>query len=344
MAEPPKTLKSATADIADLSDISTIRAILREAGAVAVGVVEAITVDPGVTDAYDKWLSRGGHAGMSYMESHGNLRSDPRKLLPDARSVIACAFSFAPAPEDDIAPGCIAAYAYGLDYHDVLRARLQEAIRKIDPHAEASWRICIDSAPIHERYWARKAGIGFIGRNGALIIPGHGSMVFIALVLTSLSLPADSPSEDQCAGCGRCLEACPGHAIATDATVDSRRCLSYLTIEHRGPHTSPESLATLSTPAGVRCLFGCDICLRVCPHNRQIPATDIAEFRPLPALRRLTEENTSPDSLRTRCRTLSQEEFSRIFKGSPIKRTKLAGLRRNAGAKDSVGDLIPLMP
>ena len=309
---------------------ASIRRSLLEAGAIAVGYADAKGVEPSAIDAYKQWLDRGNHAGMAYMERHGELRADPRGLLPEARSVIACAFPFAPASEDDIAPGRIAAYAYGLDYHDVLRGRLQKAIRKIDPSSEAEWRICIDSAPIPERYWAQKAGIGFIGRNGAIIIPGHGSMVFIALILTSLTLPASSPINEKCLGCRRCLEACPGKAIADDGTVDSRRCLSYLTIEHRGPWISPEALSTVSTPAGRQCLFGCDICLRVCPHNRQIPSSTIAEFYPLPTLKDLVEETGGPEKLQNRCLTMTQEEFSRLFKGSPIKRAKLAGLHRNA--------------
>lgn len=300
---------------------SDLREAFLQAGAVAVGFAQAAPVSAEMKGRYECWLSEGRNAGMNYMRNHLELRADPRLLLPETATVIVTAFSFAPDPSDDPAPGRIASYAYGLDYHDVLRTRLNNAIQTLSGRVSAQWRICIDSAPLPERYWAVKAGVGYTGRNGAIIVPGHGGMVFLALILTTLPVEADEPLGLRCAGCNLCRQSCPGHAIAEDGTVDARRCLSYLTIEHRGDWTDPVALDVMATEAGRRCLFGCDICLRVCPHNQGAVPTAIEEFRPLPAIPLLTPE---------RILSMDQTEFSSLLKGSPIKRAKLPGLRRNA--------------
>lgn len=298
-----------------------LRAAFLATGAIAVGFAAAAPVEESMQSLYKDWLAQGRNAGMAFLANHAELRSNPEGLLPGTRTVIAMAYSFAPHPAEDPAPGRIACYAYGLDYHDVLRKRLQGAIGSLSNEVHAGWRICIDSAPVPERYWAVKAGIGYTGRNGAVIIPGHGSMVFLALVLTTLAVPGDTPLDCSCYGCDACRRICPGKAILSDGTVDSRRCLSYLTIEHRDPWTDPEALATMQSDAGRKCLFGCDLCLRVCPYNLGIPPCNIPEFRPLPVIPTLTAE---------RIIEMDKQEFSRLFKGSPIKRAKFEGLLRNS--------------
>lgn len=307
--------------------------ILRDCGACAVGTAVAGPVDRSVAYRFDSWLASGHNAGMAYMSNWREIRMDPRLLLEEARSVICTAFAY---PSSS---GPIASYALGEDYHVILRKVLDEAVERMRGRYGGEYRICVDSAPILERYWAEKCGVGYRGCNGLIIVPGIGSRVFLAEIVTTLSLPATAPLEDSCCadcrGCQercqkRCQRYCPAGALQADGTVDARRCLSYLTIEHRGEwdDTGAEAMAT---PAGRATLYGCDICQRVCPHNsdteasmRDVEIRDVEirpEFSPREEIASLTKERISE---------MTQEEFSRLFRNSPIKRTKLAGLRRNA--------------
>jgi len=297
-----------------------IRKIFMKSGAVSVGFASACEVEAGYARSFSEWLESGCNAGMAYMANHAALRKDPHLLLEGTSTVISLAFPFAPDKFRDNGLGMIACYAYGLDYHDIIRLRLSEAVKEAAEEFGGEYRICIDSAPVAERYWAVKAGVGFRGDNGSVIVPGHGGMVFLAEVLTTLKLTPDTPLKQECLHCGACTRACPGKALKSDGTVDSRRCISYLTIEHRGEWTEPEAIETMSTPAGENAIFGCDICLRACPLNKNIPATSIPEFRPLSGLMELSRAELSG---------LSPESFSRLFKDSPIKRAKLAGILRN---------------
>ncbi len=298
--------------------------ILRQSGAVAIGVAKAAPVEEEVWRAYLDWLSRKGHAGMAYMENHSSIRRDPRLLLEDAKSIISLAFPFKPAAFREPEKGMIACYAYGLDYHDAIRIRLSKTLEKVKEEFGGEYRICIDSAPIMERYWAVKAGIGEIGDNGAVIVPGAGNMVFLAEIITTLDLNpnVNITNLDLCLHCGKCLNECPANALRRDGTVDSARCLSYLTIEHRGAWSESEAIAAMNTDAGKNIIFGCDLCLRECPLNYDTPHTAIQEFHPLKGIMELNKEGVAG---------LEQEDFSRIFKGSPIKRCKLSGLKRNIG-------------
>lgn len=298
----------------------TIRNAFLRAGASAVGFARAKAVDHDAWTRFCDWLREGCHAGMAYMSNHAELRRDPRKLLDDAATVVTLAFNYTPEKFRDSSAGMIAAYAYGLDYHDVVRRRAAGAIESLKNVFGGEWRTCVDSAPVMERYWAVKSGLGFIGRNGALIVPCAGSMVFLAEVLTTLEVEPDQPLKDTCAGCGACIAQCPGGALREDATIDSRKCISYLTIEHRGPWTAPEAVATMRTPSGLSAIYGCDICLRVCPHNHGTKPTAIPEFKPLRDILTLTAEDI---------REMTPETFSATFRGSAIKRARLAGLHRN---------------
>lgn len=263
-------------------------------------------VDARAVGFHSRWLADGRHAGMAYMENYADLRTDPRTLLPGARSIICVAF---PYYTDRPVSLPISLYARGRDYHEVVR-RLLEPLAAALPGQS---RICVDTAPLRERYWAMRAGLGFIGRNNQLIIPGAGSYFFLGFVLTTEALPPTAASvEFGCGDCRRCVDACPGGCISADCrAIDARTCLSYLTIEHRGP-----------LPDGLRLptLYGCDVCQRVCPHNAGVQPTHIADFYPSAELAALTGADVA---------SLTPERFSALFRHSAIKRTKLSGLLRN---------------
>lgn len=266
------------------------------------------TVDPEAVARHRRWISSGRHAEMAYMDRYHDVRADLGLLLPGARSLACVAF---PYFTDEPVRLPISLYARGRDYHEVVRERLTEIARRLP----GSSRVCVDTAPLRERYWAERLGLGFIGRNNQLIIPGLGSYFFLGFIVTTALLPAarSRPATTTAAGCGdcrRCVDACPGGALFSDGSaLDSRRCLSYLTIEHRGPLPGP-----LTT------LYGCDICQRVCPHNATPVPTPIADFHPSPRLRELNAAQLA---------AMTPAEFSAIFRHSAIRRTKLAGLQRN---------------
>lgn len=280
-------------------------------GAVAWGVSEADYISQADADAYDQWIAMSHHADMHYMERHAPLRQHPRSVLPSAASVISAAFAY---PLSRTRSG-IASYALGQDYHKVLRRRLQPVVRMLKDRFSAEARICVDSAPVAERVRALNARLGYIGRNRLLIVPGVGSRVLLAEIVTSLPLPRRWPPHinDSCGDCRRCIDACPGHALddTTPAGFDSRRCLSYLTIECRSP------LVPGSVPSGV--MFGCDVCQRVCPKNTDAPVS-LPEFEPNPAIATLTPKEILE---------MSQDDFDRMSQGSPVRRAGLEGLKRN---------------
>lgn len=288
-----------------------VKAALSEVGVFKSGIAVAEPVDEAVAATYDEWLSDHRHASMGYLEKYSEIRRDVSLLLPGARSVVSCAFNYYPGKLAD-SPLQWASYALGDDYHDVVRSRLTRVADEITRLTGAECRVCVDTAPIFERYWAVRSGVGFVGLNRQLIVPGAGSHFFLGEIVTTLALDADEPCGLSCGGCRRCLSACPGGAL-TDGGIDANRCLSYLTIEHRGDF--PEGTRT------GRHVYGCDVCQDVCPHNQNAPVTDIEEFRPRPAILALDAAAIS---------AMSQEEFSTLFRRSAIKRTKLAGLLRNA--------------
>jgi epoxyqueuosine reductase len=205
-----------------------------------------------------------------------------------------------------------ASYALGDDYHDVMREKLSQLASFIQENWGGTTRICVDTAPIFERYWAQQAGVGFIGKNSMLIVPEIGSYVFIGIILTTTKFQSNEPCTLNCMGCNACIRHCPGKAISLSGTIDARRCHSYLTIEYRGE--LPNELNLNSK------VYGCDMCQNVCPHNLNAPTTTIAEFLPRQEILNLSHDDID---------ALTQEEFSRIFRRSAIKRTKLTGLQPN---------------
>lgn len=313
---------------------SIIRAA-REAGALAVGFAEAAPVDDAAFAEYVGWLDSGQNAGMEYMRNYPEIRRDPRLLLDGARTVISIAFSYAPDVEEANlvrkAPTGIACYAWGDDYHDVLRKRLKNAMKLLNID-KSDYRICIDSAPILERYWAVKAGVGTRCANGAVSVPGQGSRVFLTEIVTTLVIAPDAPLKDVhdvCDGCGACHRVCPAGALNSDGLIDCKRCLSYLTIEHRGDFDA-EARTALDTPAGKRTLFGCDLCLSVCKLNKE---ETLSPKLPELGMRSVVREimSTPPEQLEEKFFVgMTSEDFDIVFSKSPLRRAKLEGLRRNA--------------
>ena len=271
---------------------------------------------------YRQWIENGYAGKMGYLEKHLPLKVDVRQLLAEAKSVISLAMNYytldpPKALAEDPARGQISRYAWGDDYHDVIRQRLSELVDFIKQTAETELktRVCVDTAPIIEREYAQKAGIGWIGKNTNLIHWRSGSWYFLAEVLINIDLESDTPPlRGSCGTCTRCIEACPTDAIIEPNLLDSRLCISYLTIELK------ESIPKALRPKIGNLIFGCDICQEVCPWNSKAVPTDEPAFQP-------RDGNLTPKLLSLI--GMTQQEFSRRFKGSPIKRTKRRGFLRN---------------
>lgn len=318
-------------------DREGLRAALLEAGAAAVGFASAGPVSEDEDRRLRGWLAAGHHAGMTWMERHADLRRNLDNVLPGTRTVISLAFPYAPERERPSDLPYLSRYAYGTDYHEAIRSLLTAVLEQTG--ILSSCRLCIDSAPVSERFWAIRAGIGYRGDNGALIVPGIGPEVFLAEILTTIEFEPDSPSYAECLHCGVCLRACPTGALQADGTIDCRRCISYLTIEHRGPWTDPDAIAAMSTPAGRTSLFGCDRCITACPLRsntaRPLRNDTARPLRndtvgaeswnpPLPAMLALT-----PSDIPAR-----QSEFKRRFAHTALLRPGLQNLLRNIANLD----------
>ena len=259
---------------------ATVKSLATEAGFSAVGI--ASPQADLKTDAFARWLREGFHAEMAYMGRDVATRHRPEALVAGARSVICLAVSYAPT-EELTGDGSIARYARGRDYHRACKKRahrLMDRIRDIEPSLEG--RAFVDAGPIAERSLAAAAGVGWIGRNGCLIVPGLGSYVVLCEIVCNLRLQFDEPIAPQCGDCDACVRACPTGALRADGLVDARRCRSYLTIEHRG-EIDAEFASLMGT-----CVFGCDVCQEACPHNQDIPAGDDELARPRDVLRELS--------------------------------------------------------
>ncbi len=343
------------------------------------GIVELGPVPEGLVREYEAWLEAGHHAGMEYLERHRELRRDPRLLLEGARTMLVYAFPYPTETGRPESLPMISRYAFGEDYHDRVRRELKAEGERIcgllrERGLERTFRVCVDTAPLAERYWAVRSGLCVRGVNGTAIIPGVGSFFFLGEVIFTATgeeleslLRADHNRATQhgglnpggvramdaiyrvptgCGECGACLRACPTGALLGDGTVDCRWCLSYLTIEHRGDWDEI-GRAAMETRAGRETLYGCDRCLAVCPHNRtsglrpQHSVDAEGEFggrdisRPYSGEREERGENITPEGIlrgltAEEAAGLTQEEFSRAFRGMAIKRAKLEGLRRNA--------------
>lgn len=276
-------------------------------GACACGIASAGPTADFDRRLYSDWLGRGDNAGMSYMERNCEMRENPRLLFPGAATVVVAAFNYRPESGSEL----FADYALGYDYHHVLHRRLGVAAETLVARFGGSCRVVVDSAPMRERYWAQRSGIGFVADNGQLCVPGYGMAVFLGFILWTGVAEPDSPYVGECMHCGRCVRACPGVALNGKGGVDARRCLSYLTIEHRGEF--PADMPSMPK------VYGCDNCRRCCPLDVG-PSTDIAEFAPLGHLALTPEEMIR----------LTAGRFRQIFGQTAINRLRVQGLRRNA--------------
>ena len=291
-----------------------IKAKAHELGFLACGVARAGFLEE-EAPRLEQWLRQGKQGTMAYMERHFDLRLDPTKLVPGARSVISLAYNYhtPPRQRDTEAPK-LSTYAYGRDYHKVLRKRLKPLIAFIhEAFGEVALRAFVDSAPVLEKAWAEKAGIGWRGKHTNVIRQGSGSWFFLCELITDLELAPDPPATDHCGTCRRCIDACPTDAI-TPYGVDGSRCISYLTIELK--EAIPEEFAGKMEGWA----FGCDICQEVCPWNRFATPHDEPEFEPRPGLMDLSADEWHG---------MTEVVFDRLFEGSAVKRAKYGGLMRN---------------
>jgi epoxyqueuosine reductase len=265
----------------------------------------------------ENWLDQNYHGEMAYMANHFDKRLDPRLLVDDAKTVISLLFNYY-TNEEQIDPEApkISKYAYGDDYHDVIKAKLKELIAYIqDEIGEVNGRGFVDSAPVMDKAWAKKAGIGWLGKNSNLIHPKKGSFFFIADLIIDLELEADGPIKDYCGTCTRCIDACPTDAIIQPYVVNGSKCISYLTIELKDELLPSEFKGKMDN-----WMFGCDICQDVCPWNRFSVLHQEERFQAKPSLLELSKKDWLD---------LQEEGFQILFKGSPVKRTKFSGLKRN---------------
>lgn len=302
-----------------LSD--TIRKKALELGFCKVGIVAADALDR-ESGRFVEWLGNGFHGEMAWMAREPEKRSDPKLIFPDARSVVAVAMNYYTPHEysDSSSVGKISRYAWGDDYHYVVREKLLNLLDWIKTEVpDADGKVCVDTSPVMEKAWAVRAGIGWLGKHSNVITTDHGSWVFLGEIFLNIELEYDNATvPDHCGSCTACLDACPTNAIVEPYVVDSRKCISYATIELRSDEMPVEIAENLNG-----WLYGCDICQDVCPWNRfEKPAAE-PRFEP-----RNGETSLTLDSVFE----MTHEDYIERFRGSAMKRTKFTGLKRNATA------------
>ena len=264
----------------------------------------------------ETWLNKGYHGEMKYMENHFDKRLNPTLLVDGAKSVISLSYNYFPKVKiDEINNFKISKYAYGEDYHEVIKDILKNMVAELQEEiGEFGFRVFVDSAPVLEKAWARKSGLGWVGKNANLITKKHGSFYFLAEIICDLELEYDLAVTDHCGSCRACIDACPTQAIVSDRIVDGSKCISYATIELK--NEIPDYFNGKMNDW----IFGCDVCQDVCPWNRFSAPTLQEKFAP----------NFQKLNFRkNEWKELTQELFSEIFKKSAVKRTKFSGLMRN---------------
>ncbi len=293
-----------------------IRAKALELGFTACGIAQVRSLEE-QRQPLQQWLDAGFHGTMAYMANHFEKRLDPAQLVEGAKSVISVLLNYFPSqkPTDPQAP-ILSKYAYGKDYHFVVKKKLNDLLAYIQQEiGPCTGRAFTDSAPVLERAWAREAGLGWIGKNSLLISPKHGSFLFIGELITDLELDYDNPfTANRCGSCTRCLDACPTGAIIAPATIDARRCISYLTIE-----TKDEVPENLRVKLSNR-IIGCDFCQDVCPWNRSATPASEPEFFPPDRLMAMTRKDWEE---------LSRATYNQLFRGSAVERAGYKKIVRN---------------
>lgn len=295
---------------------SLIKDLAKKLGFDFCGVAKAEYLDADAA-RLEKWLRNGRHGNMQYMENHFDLRVNPSLLVPGAQSVITLLFNYYPSQVQAEDAPKISKYAYGQDYHEVIRAKLHEFLFELRAQVgEVNGRGFVDSAPVLERSWALRSGLGWIGKNGNVINKQAGSFFFIATLITDLKLEPDEPyAKDYCGSCTRCIDACPTEAILPGKEIDGSKCISYHTIELKAAMIDPNYKDKFDG-----WMFGCDTCQDVCPWNRFSKPHNHKELEPIAEILNLSKEDWFE---------LSEETFKVVFKHSPLKRSKYSGILRN---------------
>lgn len=265
----------------------------------------------------ETWLNKGFQGTMNYMQNYFDLRVDPTKLVPGAKSVITLLLNYFPSQQQNSEAPQVAKYAYGKDYHEVIRDKLKIFLQLIKENiGDVHGRGFADSAPVLEKSWAQKSGLGWVGKNGNLITKNDGSFFFIATLITDLELEADDPFvKDYCGSCTRCSDNCPTDAILPGKVIDGSKCISYFTIELKDLLIPEKMKGKFENK-----MFGCDICQDVCPWNRFSKPHHESEFTPIPEILNFSKNDWEE---------LTEESFKIVFKDSPLKRSKYAGIKRN---------------
>ena len=281
-----------------------------------VGVSKAGFLEKEARDL-EKWLSKNHHGKMQYMENHFDLRTDPRILVHNAKSVITILYNYyTPEKQEDPEAPKISKYAYGKDYHFVIKKKLKDLQHYITTNfGEVNMRGFIDSAPVMDKVWAKKSGLGWIGKHSNLVNKNKGSYFFIAEIILDLELDTDIPIKDYCGSCTRCVDACPTEAIVEPYVVDGSRCISYLTIELKDEVIPQEFSGKMDN-----WMFGCDVCQQVCPWNRLATPHKESLFDPPSDLLSLTKKEWNE---------LDEQMYQNLFKKSALKRAKFKGIKRN---------------
>ena len=293
---------------------NVVKRIAEQLGFDLCGISRAEKLENEVVNL-EQWLQNGYHGKMKYMENHFEKRVDPTLLVDDAKSVISLLFNYYPKENFDQSKTKISKYAYGVDYHFVVKDRLKSFINAINEEiGEVSGRVFIDSAPVLDRAWAAKSGLGWIGKNSMLINKKKGSFYFIAELILDLELEVDHPTTDHCGTCSACIDACPTDAIISDKIIDSNKCISYLTIELKDdiPASFKNDLEGWA--------FGCDICQDVCPWNKFSAPHNTPEFKPNENLKLMHNSEW---------KELTEQVFKDIFKKSAVKRAGYIKLKNN---------------
>ena len=292
-----------------------IKGYASKLGFLSCGISEACFLED-EAPKLEKWLKQNHHGKMNYMENHFDKRLDPRKLVPGAKSVISLLLNYhTDQNQCDTEAPKISKYAFGKDYHFVIKKKLKKFLKFISKEiGEVQGRVFVDSAPVMDKVWASKSGLGWIGKNTNLISKKVGSFFFIAELIIDLELEYDPPTTDHCGSCTSCLDACPTDALIAPYQIDASKCISYLTIELK------EKIPSEFKGKMDQWAFGCDACQTVCPWNRFSEPHQVSEFKPNEKLMSMSKNDWEE---------LTEEVFNDLFKGSAIKRTNFSGLKRN---------------